>query len=95
METPKVNVDIKSTTPIVDESGNQLFSEGVLLRRVSKFISGTSEDSIMPIPVFYNVRTGLVCLDTLPYELREEYKIYNGDILKSQRNKSTKEPKLK
>ena len=44
-----------------------------ILRKVSKFIAGTSEDAIMPIPVFYDVKTGKVLVEMLPKELREEY----------------------
>ena len=68
-----VNIDIKNTTPITSPDGNQVFQEGVILRKVSKFIAGTSEDAIMPIPVFYDVKTGKVLVEMLPKELREEY----------------------
>jgi hypothetical protein len=67
------NVDIKSTQPITSPEGNHIFAEGVILRKVSKFIAGTSEDAIMPIPVFYDVKTGKVLVEMLPKELREEY----------------------
>jgi len=67
------NVDIKSTQPIISPEGHHVFAEGVILRKVSKFIAGTSEDAIMPIPVFYDVKTGKVLVEMLPKELREEY----------------------
>jgi hypothetical protein len=72
-QNPNVNVDIKSTTPITSPEGHHIFAEGVILRKVSKFIAGTSEDAIMPIPVFYDVKTGKVLVEMLPKELREEY----------------------
>ena len=72
-QNPNVNVDIKSTTPITSPEGHHVFAEGVILRKVSKFIAGTSEDAIMPIPVFYDVKTGKILAEMLPKELREEY----------------------
>ncbi len=68
-----VNVDIKSTQPITSPEGHHVFAEGVILRKVSKFVAGTSEDAIMPIPVFYDVKTGKILVEMLPKELREEY----------------------
>jgi hypothetical protein len=68
-----VNVDFKQTQPIVSPDGNHVFAEGVILRKVSKFLTGTSEDSIMPIPCFYDVKSGRVLVELLPKEVREEY----------------------
>jgi hypothetical protein len=67
------NIDIKNTTAITSPDGNQVFSEGVILRKVSKFITGTSEDGVIPIPVFYDVVTGKVLVELLPKELRAEF----------------------
>jgi hypothetical protein len=69
-----LNIDIKNTKAIVSEDGNQVFTEGVILRRVSKFISGTSEDGVIPIPCFYDVKTGKILVDLLPKDLQEEFK---------------------
>jgi hypothetical protein len=69
-----LNIDIKNTKSIVSEDGNQVFAEGVILRRVSKFISGTSEDGVIPIPCFYDVKTGRILVDLLPKDLQEEFK---------------------
>jgi hypothetical protein len=69
-----LNIDIKNTKSIVSEDGNQVFAEGVILRRVSKFISGTSEDGVIPIPCFYDVKTGSILVDLLPKDLQEEFK---------------------
>ena len=72
-QQPQVNIDLKNTTPVISEDGNQIFAEGVILRKVSKFVSGTAEDGIMPIPVFYDVVTGKVVTETLPREIRDEF----------------------
>ena len=72
-----MNIDITQTTPILSEDGNQVFQEAVILRKASKFLVGTSEDAIIPIPVFIDVKTGKILTEMLPKELREEYTEYN------------------
>jgi hypothetical protein len=77
-EQIKLNIDLKNTRPVtLDE--NHVFVEGVVLRKVSKFITGTSEDGIVPIPVFYNPTTGKILIETLPKELKEEYASYQNE----------------
>ena len=68
-----VNIDIKNTQPITSPEGNQVFSEGVILRKVSRFVTGTQEDGVIPIPCFYDVATGKVLVELLPKELRAEF----------------------
>ncbi len=73
-----LNIDIKNTTPVISEDGGMVFQEGFILRRVSKFISGTSEDGIIPVPVFFDVKSGRVLIDMLPKELRDEFQEIYG-----------------
>jgi hypothetical protein len=73
MEQPQINLDLSKTTPINTPSGGKVWQQGVILRKVSKFITGTSEDAIIPIPVFFDPNDGSILEDTLPKELREEY----------------------
>ena len=48
-----MNIDLNNTTEIVCEScGNPTFKEVLFIRKVSKFISGTSQDGMIPIPTF-------------------------------------------
>jgi hypothetical protein len=68
-----VNIDIKNTKAIASPEGNQVFAEGVILRKVSRFVTGTSEDGIIPVPCFYDVVTGKVLVELLPKELRDEF----------------------
>ena len=77
-EQLKMNVDITQTTPMSSAEGNQIFQEAVVLRKLSKFLAGTSEDAVIPIPVFIDVKTGKILIDMLPKELKEEYEIYNN-----------------
>ena len=67
-------VKLEDTTAFVSPNGNQIFQQGVLLRSVSKFIAGTDEDAVMPIPVFFDPETKKIVGLTLPPEIREEYK---------------------
>ena len=60
----KMNVDIKQSTPIKSEDGNQVFQEAVILRKMSKFLTGTSEDAVIPIPVFIDLKTGKISVDS-------------------------------
>ena len=79
MNQPKLNIDIKSTTSITSPEGNKLFAEGVILRKVSRFVTGTSEDGVIPVPVFYDVKTGNVLVELLPKELRAEFEEESDD----------------
>ena len=74
MEQPQMNLDLSKTTAIDTPSGGKVWQQGMILRKVSKFVTGTSEDAIVPIPVFYDPEDGSILEDTLPKELREEYK---------------------
>ncbi len=69
----QMNIDLKNTQK-VEFDGNVLVQEGFVLRKVSKFVTGQSEDGIMPIPVFYDITTGKILKETLPKDLQDEYK---------------------
>jgi hypothetical protein len=72
-QQPQMNLDLSKTTAIDTPSGGKIWQQGIILRKVSKFVTGTTEDAIVPIPVFYDPETGSVLEDTLPREIREEY----------------------
>ncbi len=80
MEKPQMNVDIKQSTAIKSEDGNLIFQEAVVLRKVSKFLTGTSEDAIIPIPVFIDIRSGKILTEMVPKDIRQEYEDYNKSI---------------
>ena len=67
-------VKLEDTTAFVSPEGNKIFQQGVLLRSVSKFVAGTDEDAVMPIPVFFCPDTKKIVGLTLPPEIRDEYK---------------------
>ena len=77
MSENKVNqppVKLEDTTEFLTPEGNKIFQQGVLLRSVSKFVAGTDEDAVMPIPVFFDPDTKKIVGLTLPPEIRDEYK---------------------
>lgn len=76
-------VDLKATTPFVSEDGNHVFQEAIILRKISKFLAGTTEDGIIPIPVFIDVKTGKIATELLPKELRTEYATLQNPNLKT------------
>jgi hypothetical protein len=74
MEQPQLNLDLKNTTGIQNSEGGSVFQQGLILRKISKFIAGTPEDAILPIPVFYDPHTFKIFAEALPKELRKELK---------------------
>ena len=74
MEQPQLNIDLKNTTGMQNSEGGSVFQQGLILRKISKFIAGTPEDAILPIPVFYDPHTFKIFAEALPKELREELK---------------------
>ena len=71
---PQVNIDFKNTTAVEGFDGGQLFGQAFVIRKVSKFVTGGTEDALLPIPVFYDMETKKIVLDSIPKELRDEYK---------------------
>ena len=64
---------LSNTTPIVcEECGNQVFTEGTMLRRVSRILLGDSKDGVLPIPVFACSKCGHVNKEFLPKGLPED-----------------------
>jgi len=53
MNQPKINVSLDQTQKIVCENcGHDVFVEGVMVQKASKFLTGTEKDALIPIPVF-------------------------------------------
>ena len=73
MTTQQPQIDLGKTTSIETENGGKLFQQGFILRNVSRFITNSSEDAVMPIPVFYDPETGKILGQGLPPEIRDEY----------------------
>jgi len=76
MEQPiqQPQIDLNNTEGIKNSEGGSLFQSGIILRKISKFVAGTENDAIMPIPVFFDPTNGKILKDGIPLELREELK---------------------
>ena len=70
MEQQQLNIGLdKTTATSCDEGSNEVFQEGVLLRKASRFLTGTAQDAIIPIPVFTCSKCGHVNEEFLPKNL--------------------------
>ena len=67
-------IDLKNTIKIENAEGGAIFQQGVILRKVSKFIAGTDEDALLPIPIFFDPTNLKILASSVPKELREELK---------------------
>ena len=65
-------IDLKNTTEVKNFNGGSIFQQGVILRKVSRFVTGTDDDALLPIPVFYDPETKKILTDSVPKDLREE-----------------------
>jgi len=76
MEQPiqQPQIDLNNTEGIKNSEGGSLFQSGVILRKISKFVAGTENDAIMPIPVFFDPTNSKILKDGIPLELRDELK---------------------
>ena len=74
MEQQMPNIDFKQTTSVEGFDGGKLFGQAVIIRKISKFLIGADEDALIPIPVFYDLDSKKILVDSLPPELRAEYK---------------------
>jgi hypothetical protein len=69
----KLNFNLDKTTSIIcEECGNQSFQEAVLIRKASKFLTGTTQDAIIPIPTFVCTKCGHVNDEFMPSELKSK-----------------------
>jgi uncharacterized Zn finger protein len=67
MDPVKMNINLEDTTEITcDECGSNVFHEAVVLRSISRFITGTAQDGMMPIPVFACDKCGHINEQFLP-----------------------------
>lgn len=54
MNQPQRSVTLDQTEAILCENcGHDVFSEGTYLRKVSRFLTGSDKDSLIPSPTFY------------------------------------------
>jgi uncharacterized Zn finger protein len=69
----QLNISLDKTTGMsCDECGNEIFQEGVMLRKASRFLTGTAQDAMIPIQVFACSKCGHVNNEFLPLQLRNK-----------------------
>jgi len=70
-EQIKLNIDLNKTTPVVcDECNHNVFHEGLMLRKANKFLTGTAQDALIPLPIFSCAKCGHVNEVFLPEPLK-------------------------
>lgn len=75
MENQQMSMDLKNTSKINNSKKNKgLFLQGFILRRVSKFITGGPSDGVLPIPVYYCPISNKILEESIPVDIREDYK---------------------
>jgi DNA-directed RNA polymerase subunit RPC12/RpoP len=69
----KLNITIDKTIEVVcEECGSNVFSEVIMLRKASKFLTGTAQDALIPIPVFACAKCKHINSDMLSPDLKKE-----------------------
>jgi uncharacterized Zn finger protein len=72
-EQIKLNISLDKTVEITcDECGHNVFQEGLMLRKASKFLTGTQQDALIPLPVFSCSKCGGVNEEFLPEPLKNK-----------------------
>lgn len=72
-EQMNLNITLDKTLPVsCDSCNHEVFQEGVMLRKASRFITGTPQDAIIPIQVFTCSKCGGVNEEFLPSQLRNK-----------------------
>lgn len=72
-EQPRLNIDLNKTQEVVCEKcGGKVFQEGLMLRKASKFLTGTMQDALIPLPVFSCSACGHVNEEFLPEPLKNK-----------------------
>jgi len=75
MSQEQMNLNItldKTTGAFCEKCENEVFIEGVMLRKASRFITGTPQDAVIPIPVFACSKCGHVNEEFIPSQLRKQ-----------------------
>lgn len=68
----QLKVSLDKTVPIVcEQCGSEAFQEAVMLRKVSKFLTGDAQDGVLPIATFVCAKCGHVNAEFMPKELKK------------------------
>ena len=68
--SPQVKIDLREQPSVVFEKcGGELFREVTMIKKVSKFLTGSSQDTIVPFPTY--------CCDSCGH-VNEEFLVFNN-----------------
>jgi hypothetical protein len=66
-----LNIPLDKTTAVVCEScQGDVFTDALMLRKASRFVTGTSQDTIIHIPVFICKKCGHLNQEFIPPQLK-------------------------
>lgn len=66
-----LNIPLEKTAAIVCEKcDNDVFKQEFLIRKASRFVTGTSQDAVLPIPVFICNKCGHINEEFIPPQLK-------------------------
>lgn len=69
--SPQVKIDLREQPSVVcTECSSEFFREVTMIKKVSKFITGSSQDTIVPFPTY--------CCDKCGH-VNEEFLVFNND----------------
>ena len=69
----QLKVSLDKTVPITcEECGSLAFQEAIMLRKVSKFLTGDTQDGVLPIQTFVCAKCGHINKDFYPKELTKD-----------------------
>jgi len=71
MGRPRIQPELKDTQALDCPCGHKVFQEGLLLRTLSKILTGESRDTLITVPILYCSKCGEVLQRMLPEELRD------------------------
>jgi hypothetical protein len=71
---PKVQIDLSTSTPLVcEECGDDTFLSAIKMRKISKLITGTPQDMVIPIDCFLCSNCGALNKELLPEAVKHLY----------------------
>ena len=75
-ENLNINLSLDKTMEVkCDSCDNNVFVPGFLFREASRFLTGTSEDALIPIQIFICSKCGEPLEQTVPIELKKKKKL--------------------
>jgi DNA-directed RNA polymerase subunit RPC12/RpoP len=67
-----INLDITQTTEVLcNDCGHNIFVPAFMFREASKFLTGTSEDALIPIQIFVCDDCGKPMEQSIPVDLKK------------------------